>query len=225
MDKIRVVIFGKQISSRKKLRTVLEAESDFEIIGEAGSGTEIYNYVVTRSFDILLFNLADTEEMNMLRTESRYRPGIRTVVVYDDNDLPYKKEMLSSGAKAYVSSANVDTELIVAIHEAMAGKMHLSYPLFEDAIENYIKLEPAAVSAPYGSLTKRESEVFNLVVKGLTSAQIGIQLSISRRTVEIHRANILRKLNLASQYKQIKSYAVELGILKPENGNFANNIS
>jgi DNA-binding NarL/FixJ family response regulator len=133
--------------------------------------------------------------------------------------------MLSSGAKAYVSSANVDTELIVAIHEAMAGKMHLSYPLFEDAIENYIKLEPAAVSAPYGSLTKRESEVFNLVVKGLTSAQIGIQLSISRRTVEIHRANILRKLNLASQYKQIKSYAVELGILKPENGNFANNIS
>ena len=59
MDKIRVVIFGKQISSRKKLRTVLEAEPDFEIIGEAGSGTETDNYVVTRSFDILLFDLAD----------------------------------------------------------------------------------------------------------------------------------------------------------------------
>jgi DNA-binding CsgD family transcriptional regulator len=58
-----------------------------------------------------------------------------------------------------------------------------------------------------------------MVIKGLTSAQIGVALAISRRTVEIHRANILRKLNLASQYKQIKKYAVELGILKPQNEN------
>jgi DNA-binding NarL/FixJ family response regulator len=219
MEKIKIVIFAKQTSVRHKLQTLLKMEPDFEIIGEACTGIEIYNYVVTRSFDILVFNLTAVEELDMLRTENRYRPGVKTVVIYNDNNLAYTNEMLRSGAKAYVSDASVNTELVIAIREAMSGKVHLSYPLYEHAIENYIKKEPTAANTPYGLLTKRETEVFNMVVKGLTSAQIGVSLSISRRTVEIHRANILRKLNLASQYKQIKNYAIELGILKPENEN------
>jgi two-component system, NarL family, response regulator NreC len=217
MEKIRIVIFAKQTSIRHKLHSLLKAEPDFEIIGEAANGIEIYNYAVPRSFDILVFNLSGIEELDVLRTENRYRPGVKTVVIYDDNILAYKNEMLRSGAKAYVSNESVSTELVVAIREVISGKVHLSYQLYEHAIENYIKKEPAPANTPYGLLTKRESEVFNMVVKGLTSAQIGVALSISRRTVEIHRANILRKLNLASQYKQIKNYAIELGILKLEN--------
>ena len=219
MEKIRIVIFAKQTSIRHKIRTLLKAEPDFEIIGEAGNSIEIYNYAVTRSFDILVFSLSTIEELDVLRAGNRYHSGLKTVVIYDDSILANKSEMLRSGAKGYVSIESIPTELVVAVREAMSGKVHLSYPLYERAIENYIKKEPAAANTPYELLTKRESEVFNMVVKGLTSAQIGVALSISRRTVEIHRANILRKLNLASQYKQIKNYAIELGILKLENEN------
>ena len=219
MEKTRILIFAKQSSDRQKLNMLLRVEPDFEIIGEASSGTEIFNHVAARALDILVFDLSAVDELEILRSENQYRPGTKIVVVYDDKNVSYTNEMLRSGAKAYVSSDSVSTELVKAIREVMAGKVHLSYPLFEHAIENYIKKAPNNANAPYELLTKRESEVFNMVVKGLTSAQIGVALSISRRTVEIHRANILRKLNLASQYKQIKNYAIELGILKSENEN------
>jgi DNA-binding NarL/FixJ family response regulator len=214
MEKIKIVIFAKQQSNRQKLHMLLKIEPDFEIIGEAGTNIEIYNYVTVRSLDILVFDLSAVEELDMLRAENHIRQGIKTVVVYEDKNISYTNDMLRSGAKAYVSSESASTELAAAIREVMAGKVHLSYPLFEHAIENYIKKAPNTANALYELLKKRESEVFNMVVKGLTSAQIGVSLAISRRTVEIHRANILRKLNLASQYKQIKNYAVELGILK-----------
>jgi DNA-binding NarL/FixJ family response regulator len=219
MEKIKIVIFAKQESNRHKLHMLLKIEPDFEIIGEASTEIEIYNYVTVRSLDILVFDLSAVEELDILRTENHYRQGIKTVVVYEHTNISNTTDMLRSGAKAYVSSENVSTELVVAIRDANNGKVFLSYPLFEHAIENYIKKAPNTANAPYELLTKRESEVFNMVIKGLTSAQIGVALAISRRTVEIHRANILRKLNLASQYKQIKKYAVELGILKPQNEN------
>ena len=217
MEKIRIVIFAKQAPNRHKLNMLLKVEPDFEIIGEAGTGIEIYNYVATRSLDVLVFDLSAVEDLEILRIANQYHAGAKTVVVYDDKSISNTTEMLRSGAKAYIASEGVSTELAAAIREVIAGKVHLSYPLFEHAIENYIKKPPTSTNAPYEQLTKRESEVFNMVVKGLTSAQIGVALSISRRTVEIHRANILRKLNLASQYKQIKNYAIELGILKSEN--------
>jgi DNA-binding NarL/FixJ family response regulator len=223
MEKIRIIIFAKQDSTRNKLRMLLKEEPDFEIIGEVRAGIEMHNYVVTRLFDILIFNLTAVEELDILRTENRYGPGIKTVIIYDDNNLTCNNEMLRSGAKAYVSNESVTAELAVAVREAMIGKVHLSYPLYEHAIETYIKQEPSPTNASFGLLTKRESEVFNMVVKGLTSTKIGAALCISRRTVEIHRANILRKLNIKSQYEQIKNYAIGLGIFEPENRNFANN--
>ena len=217
MEKIKIIIFAKQESNRRKLCLLLKSQTDFEVIGEAGSGPEIFGLINTWPMDILVFGLTSIDELDILRTENQFRPGIKSVVVYYNENATYINDMLRSGAKAYISSECVSTELANAIREVMNGKVFLSSPLFEHAIENYIKKEPNISNTPYGMLTKRESEVFNMVVKGLTSAQIGQSLSISKRTVEIHRANILRKLNLDSQYKQIKKYAIELGILKSEN--------
>ena len=221
MEKLRIVIYAQQEQNRHELQVLLEKQPDLDIIDLAGNGVEIYNYYTTRVFNILVFDLSAVEELDILRTENRY--GIKTVVVYDDKNIKDTNEMLRSGAKAYVSVECVSTELAAAIRDANNGKVFLSYPLFEHAIENYIKEKPNPVKATYELLTKRESEIFNLVVKGLTSSQIGEVLAISRRTVEIHRANMLRKLNLASQCNQIRNYARELGILEDENGNLAHN--
>jgi two-component system, NarL family, response regulator NreC len=216
LEKLKIVIYAQQERNRQELQALLGKQPDLDVIDVAGNGIEIYKYYASRLFNILVFDLTGADELDILRTESIY--GIKTVVVYDEKNIMNIDEMLRCGAKAYVSVECVSTELAAAIRDANNGKVFLSYPLFEHAIENYIKEKPT-VKTTYELLTKRESEIFNLVVKGLTSTQIGEVLDISRRTVEIHRANMLRKLNLATQCNQIRNYARELGILENEKWN------
>jgi len=197
---------------------LLKMESDFEVIGEANDGPEMSELTETRSFDVLIFSLTNIDDLAILQSENFRRIHLKSVVIYYDGNANYVDEMLRSGAKAYISSEYAPTELATAVRQVISGKVYLSSPLFERAVENYIKKEPGIFNSPIELLTKREFEIFNLVAKGLTSVRIGKLLAISRRTVEIHRANMLRKLNLASQYKQIKKYAIELGI----NVNFEN---
>jgi len=218
--RIRILIYAKQTSTRQKVRSLLEIEADFEVIGEAGDGPETLELINTRSPDILIFSLTCLGDLDILRAEHLHLK-VNNIVVYSDADADYSNEMLRCGAKAYLSSECAPTELVTAVRKVMSGNLYLSSPLFERAIQNYIKKDESPSNSPSELLTRREFEVFNLVAKGSTSAQIAAFLSISRRTVEIHRANMLRKLNLASQYKQIRNYAKGLGVISSDTEDIA----
>jgi DNA-binding NarL/FixJ family response regulator len=128
-------------------------------------------------------------------------------------DEPFVLEALSAGALGYVLKDTTATELIRAIDEAASGRRYLSPPLSDRAVEVYSRRSGRTGSSdPYRSLTDREREVLQLVAEGLTSPSIAARLGVSRRTVESHRANLIRKLELPNAASLIR-FAIERGLV------------
>ncbi|MCD4687598.1 MAG: response regulator transcription factor, partial [Anaerolineae bacterium] len=130
---------------------------------------------------------------------------------------PYVLESLKSGATGYALKQSGANDLIQAVHEVAAGRRYLSPTLSERAIDAYMNLQhdQDATLNIYGSLTRREREVLQWVVDGLTSAEIGQRLGISPRTVEKHRANMMQKLGVRNQADLVR-YALQHGFVASE---------
>ena len=121
--------------------------------------------------------------------------------------------MMRAGVKIYVLKTSAAVKFVNTIREVNASKTQLNAPVSERDAEKTTRYLKKSTIDPYEVLTKREHEVFDLVVSGHTNAMIAEQLSISQRTVEIHRANMLRKLGLRNQHEQLVKYAIERKIL------------
>jgi DNA-binding NarL/FixJ family response regulator len=120
-------------------------------------------------------------------------------------------ESLKNGAKGYVLKESSIDELARAIREAAGGRRYLDTRLSQMAINAFVEnveREPDR----YNSLTPCEREVLQLVASGLSNSEIAQKLFVSRRTVEVHRANLMRKLDLRPQYAQLVDYAREIGL-------------
>jgi DNA-binding NarL/FixJ family response regulator len=124
----------------------------------------------------------------------------------------YVIEALRSGASGYVGTQAKGIELVRAIRKVAAGDRYLSAPLSEYPMETWLQRAKARPLDPYNALTSREREVFNLVSEGHSSANIANRLSISRRTAESHRANVMRKLHLGNQIDLVR-FAIARGVL------------
>lgn len=130
----------------------------------------------------------------------------------------YVVEVLRNGAAGYVLKKSTADELVRAVRAVVAGQRYLSPPLSEQTIETYMQKADESTQDLYDLLTAREREVLYLVAEGHTNAEIAARLFISPRTVEMHRANLMRKLDLRSQADLIR-YALrrEIGSLNSDN--------
>jgi DNA-binding NarL/FixJ family response regulator len=126
-------------------------------------------------------------------------------------------EALRAGATAYLVKGASAEEILTALREALAGRRYLSAPLTEHIIEGYFSEGPTTPRKAdrYELLTTREREVLEWLARGLTYAEIGDKLTISPRTAETHRTNLMRKLDLRTQ-ADITLYAVQRGLIDPE---------
>jgi two-component system response regulator NreC len=122
---------------------------------------------------------------------------------------------LRHGASGYVLKEAPADELVHAVHEVAAGRRYLSPPLSERAIEAYLQKAQDTMLDPYETLTTREREVLQLAAEGRTNGDIAAALYISPRTVETHRAHVMRKLGLQNQAGLIR-YALQRGLLPME---------
>ena len=139
-------------------------------------------------------------------------PRTRALVLSMHANPAYVVEAIQSGAAGYVLKGSSAAELVRAIRAVADGSRHLSPPLSEEMVEAYAQRAVPTGLDLYRTLTQREREVLHLAAEGQTSAQIGARLNISPRTVEVHRANLLRKLRLRGQSDLVR-YAVGRGIL------------
>jgi DNA-binding NarL/FixJ family response regulator len=137
------------------------------------------------------------------------------VILSMHDDESYVLEALGHGAAGYVLKASSATHLVEAVRQVSIGQRYLSPPLSQRAIEVYLEKARETPLDDYDTLTPREREVLHLVAEGHTSAEIADLLSISPRTVDTHRANLMRKLDLHSQASLIR-YALRRGILPLE---------
>ena len=199
---------------RQGLRAVLEFEPGFRVIGEAGNGLDATRLVERLRpnvlvLDLMIPGLSGLEVTRQLRKRS---PKTRVVILSMHSDKSYVLEALRNGAAGYVLKDSSAEDLIKAVQEAAANRRYLSPPLSDSAVDAYAQQASATGTDSYDSLSSREREVFQLAAEGHTNKEIGKMLFISPRTVEIHRANMMNKLDLRNHTDLIR-YALKRGII------------
>jgi len=203
---------------RQSFRLLLEAQSDFKVLGEAASGLEAIELSERLRPDVLVVDimLPELNGVEVTRRVKKQLPGTVVVILSMHDTEAYVIAALRAGAAAYVLKTSTAQELVYAIHQALSGHLFLSPPLSERAIEVYLQKSQGTELDPYDTLTAREREVLHLTAEGLNHTAIANRLSISPRTVEMHHGNLMRKLHLRTQTELIR-FALQRGIL-PLNG-------
>jgi len=195
---------------RHGLRTLLSAEQDLRVVSEAGDGIEALRLVERLKPNILVLDLMmpGLDGLEVIRQLKKVSPRTRVVVLSMHKNEAYVWEALQNGATGYVLKESAASDLLKAVREALAGRRYLSQPLSEANIMAYLQKTTPGPFDLYETLTKREREILHLSAEGQSSAAIGARLSISPRTVEAHRANLMRKLGFHKQTELVR-YALQ----------------
>ena len=211
--KLRILLADDHQLFRDGLRSLLENSPGLEVVAEAGDGLDLVNLARESATDIVCMDV-DMPKMNGIETTRRLHaacPGIKVIALSAHSDRHYVLEMIRAGASAYVTKAAAGDELLRAIHA-----VHQNRKYFCPDVASIIA---GALSGTgdqdelYVRLGARERQVFQLVVEGYTSVQIGGQLHIAATTVEVHRRNIMRKLNMHSVV-ELTRYALQRGLVR-----------
>ncbi len=216
MSKTTVVLADDHAIVRQGLRAVLEATSEFAVVGEVADGLQVSEVVERLRPNVLVLDLM-MPGLNGLEITRQIRnrcPQTRIVILSMHADEPYVIEALRNGAAGYVLKEASTTEVARAVREVAVGHRYLSQPLSERAIEVYAEKAQGAPLDLYETLTTREREVLQLCAEGYSGTEIATRLGISPRTVDTHRANLMRKLGIQGQTDLVR-YALRRGILPP----------
>jgi DNA-binding NarL/FixJ family response regulator len=214
MNKTTVLLADDHAVVRQGVRAVLEATSEFAVVGEVADGLQVPDVVERLRPKVLVLDLM-MPGLNGLEITRQVRhrcPQTRVVILSMHADEAYVVEALRNGAAGYVLKEASTTEVAQAVREVAAGRRYLSQPLSERAIEVYAEKAQAAPLDLYETLTTREREVLQLAAEGHSSTEMAARLGISPRTADTHRANLMRKLGLQSQTELVR-YALRRGIL------------
>ena len=162
--------------------------------------------------DLTMPGLSGLEALRIIRKRS---PRTRVVVLSMHDNNAFVAEALKNGATGYVLKGSDEENLVRAVQDAASGRRFFSPPVTERAIDAYIEQTRATQFDPHETLTAREREVLQLAAEGKTGAEIAARLHISQRTVENHRANLMRKLGLKNQ-SELVCYALRRGLISLE---------
>ena len=199
---------------RQGLKALLEDEPDFTVVGEADSGLEAIRLVNELKPEILVLDIM-MEDISGIEVAHQVRedfPRTAIVILSMYGDKKHVLEALRSGAQAYLIKKSAAEELVHAIRQVLVGRRYLGNDISDIVVNAYLEKALSGPADPYNLLSNREREVLHLAAHGYTNAEIAEQLFISRRTVETHRTNAMRKLNLSNQTDLLR-YALQRGIL------------
>ncbi len=211
---VRVLLADDHPIVRQGLRRLLEAKAEFLVVAETGDGLEVIGLTGHYKPDVVIVDLMmpGLNGLEVTRQISQRTNGPRVIVFSMHKDDDYVIQALRNGAVGYVIKDSGPAEMVEAIHQVMQGYRYLS-PMISERISEQIANHPnEKLKDPYDQLTNRERTVLQLVAEGYTGQEIADMLTISRRTVENHRANIMRKLGFQNQ-REIVRYAIRKGIL------------
>jgi two-component system response regulator NreC len=215
---VRLLLVEDHPVVREGLRALLEEEAALEVVGQAGHGGEVVQLVEGLRPDVVVLDLMmpGVGGLEVTTEIARRFPETRVLILSMHANEAYVLEALRNGAAGYALKQADGGELVRAILEVAAGRRYLSPPLSERAVEAYARRAEGAPPDLYMTLTAREREVLVLVAQGHTSPAIAGRLYISPRTVESHRASLMKKLRLRSQAEVIR-YAIGRGIVPADS--------
>lgn len=215
MSEIRLLLADDHAVVRSGLRLMLEAQPDMIIVGEAETGRDVLRQMKTAQPDVILMDV-EMPDMNGIEATQRVKEmapdvAVLALTMYEDDQ--YFFEMLRAGASGYVPKRAAPDELVSAIRAVSRGGVFLYPSLAGRLVSDFLQLGGGEVESPVaGELTPREQEVLTLIAEGASNTEIAEQLVISPKTVDRHRENIMRKLNLHSRVDLVK-YAIRKGLI------------
>lgn len=218
MSKIRLLLVDDHEIVRAGLRMLFLAEPDMTIVGEAGSGQEALRLVAELKPDVVLMDVAMPGMTGIEATrrikEAYPDTAILALTMYEDEQ--YFFEMLHAGASGYIPKRAAPDDLVSAIRVVSTGNVFL-YASLAQYLVNEVINHPGFGAAPDDTeaLTTREREVLIYIAEGNTNREIAEKLVISPKTVDRHRENIMRKLNMHNRVELVK-YAIEKGLIRVE---------
>jgi two-component system NarL family response regulator len=211
--KIRILLVDDHELMREGLRSILERESDLEVVGEADGGRLAVQLAGTLSPDIVVMDVA-MKDLNGIEATRQIRdtcPDAQVIALSSHSDARYVSSILEAGACGYVLKANAYDDLRRAITAARQGKSYLCPDVTAAVVGASHRGTEHAAEPDEASLSPREREVLQLLAEGLTSPEIGKKLFIATTTVETHRRNIVRKLGIHS-VADLTKYAIREGL-------------
>ncbi|MBW2055902.1 MAG: response regulator transcription factor [Deltaproteobacteria bacterium] len=213
--KPRILIAEDHTILREGLRAMLSSNADFDVVGEAEDGREAVRFVESLAPDLVLLDLSlpRMSGIDAIREIKKRHPETKVIALTVHKTEEYVLEALRAGADGYILKDATLNELLMGIKSVLKGRAYLSPGVSDKVIEGYLAgKKTARIGTPWDTLTRREKEILKLIAEGYRNKEIAGYLYISVKTVEKHRANLMKKLNLHG-ISELTALAIEKGLV------------
>jgi DNA-binding NarL/FixJ family response regulator len=213
---LRVLLADDHVTMRHGLRLLIDTQPDMRVVAEASDGAAAIQRAADLLPDVIVMDISMPGMNGLVATRKlkALHPRLAIVTLTRHGDDAYLQELLRAGVSGYVLKQSAPTELLQAIRAAAAGGQYLDSTLTSRVTAGFIgKGSGRRPGRPGATLTDREASVLRLIASGHSNKEIATQLALSVKTVEAHKANAMRKLDLAGRIDIVK-YAVLQGWLQ-----------
>lgn len=210
---IRIVLADDHAILRAGLRSLLESQPGFTVVGEADNGRQALRLAGEKAPDLVLMDVSmpDLNGIDATRQLRSDHPEVKVLALSMYSNRQFIEGMLTAGVSGYLLKDCVMDELIDAIRTVARGQTYLSPKIAGTVVRGYLDRLSGGEPSPGGLLTAREREVLQLIAEGFATREIAERLHVSPKTVETHRRNLMDKLNLHS-VAELTKFAIREGI-------------
>ena len=206
---IRIVLADDHVTVRQGLKLLIEAQPDMQVVAEASDGSGAVEQARAFKPEVVVMDISMPGVNGLVATRALRAqvPGTAVVILTRHGDDAYLQELLRAGAAGYVLKQSAAAELLQAVRAVAAGGQYLDSTLTARVTAGFVGRKSKGLNQPGAALTERESEVLRLIASGYSNKEIAVQLDLSVKTVEVHKANSMRKLGLTGRIDIIR-YAI-----------------
>ncbi len=209
----RIVLADDHVLIRHGIRIILSADESLEIVGEVGDGDELVSTLDRLAVDLLILDISMPKTSGIELTEilKKRHPALKILVLTMHNNIHFLRRAIAAGANGYLVKSDTEQEILSAIQKIREDRTYISPSLeneFTEEMLNSYRNPPSAHN--YQGLTRREKQILGLVVGGLTSKEMAARLNLSPRTIDHHRASLLRKFEMKNSVDLV-NFAIKNG--------------
>lgn len=215
MKKLRIVLADDHKIVREGIRLLIDAQADMEVVGEAGDGAAAVIKTQELAPDIVVMDIS-MPELNGLKATQKLKqvcPRVKILTLTRHTDDGYIQQLIAAGANGYILKQSAPTELINAIRSVGEGNAYIDPALTRKVMGGYVSRTTSMRGEGKGIVSDRESEVLRLIAWGYSNKEIGSRLDLSVKTIEAHKSNAMRKLDMGSRIDIVR-YAILQGWLQ-----------
>ncbi len=215
--KYTIVLADDHVLIRHGIKNIIKLNKELEVIGEVSNGEELLECLKKHTPDLVILDISMPKitGIEAVALVKKKYPQVKVLMLTMHKNKQYFYHSMSGGADGYLMKDDSDDELLLAIRKIQSGKNYISPMLTDDFTSDIITAHRNQQSLPFQGLTKREHEVLQLVVEGYTSKDVAQKLCLSPRTVDHHRAKLLKKFSLKNS-ADLVSFAVRNGFVTPD---------